>query len=75
MKGIPVYFSTWRLSAFALAMFLLVPLAQAGLFDDDEARKAILELRQRVGQGAWIGMPFDQHNGRRWPRTWRTCAI
>lgn len=48
MKVIPVFFSTWRHSALAVAMLLSAPLAQAGLFDDDEARKAILELRQRI---------------------------
>jgi tol-pal system protein YbgF len=29
-----------------------VPVAQAGLFDDDEARKAILDLRQRLEQSS-----------------------
>ncbi|NBQ87058.1 MAG: tol-pal system protein YbgF [Betaproteobacteria bacterium] len=36
-----------RLSALALALGVL-PLAQAALFEDDEARRAIIELRQRV---------------------------
>jgi len=34
----------------AAALMLLVTPARAALFDDDEARKAILELRQRVQQ-------------------------
>lgn len=34
----------------ALASALLAPAAHAGLFDDEEARKAILELRQRLDQ-------------------------
>jgi tol-pal system protein YbgF len=38
-----------RPKTWALAFFLMTtPWAHAGLFDDDEARKAILELRQRV---------------------------
>ena len=36
-----------RLSAVALALSVL-PAAQAALFEDDEARRAIIELRQRV---------------------------
>jgi tol-pal system protein YbgF len=35
---------------FGLALALWSPVALAGLFDDDEARKAILELRQRLEQ-------------------------
>jgi len=37
-------------AAAALAAFtwLAAPVAQAGLFEDDEARRAILELRQRI---------------------------
>jgi tol-pal system protein YbgF len=38
------------LSALSLAALLFAPTAQAGLFDDDEARKAILDLRQRLEQ-------------------------
>lgn len=38
------------LTAGALAGVLFAPAAHAGLFDDDEARKAILELRQRLDQ-------------------------
>jgi len=36
-------------AAFGLAAALLMP-AQAGIFDDDEARKAILDLRQKLEQ-------------------------
>jgi tol-pal system protein YbgF len=36
--------------AAALAMALFAPVAQAGLFDDDEARRAILDLRQKLEQ-------------------------
>ena len=36
--------------ALALALVLCAPAARAGLFDDDEARKAILELRQKLEQ-------------------------
>jgi tol-pal system protein YbgF len=39
----------WALAA-TLAGALFVPAAQAGLFDDDEARKAILDLRQKLEQ-------------------------
>ena len=38
------------LHAVALLGALAAPAAHAGLFDDDEARKAILELRQRLDQ-------------------------
>ena len=37
-----------RLAAGAVVAFLCVGHASAGLFDDEEARKAILDLRQRV---------------------------
>lgn len=42
----------WRLRALAGALLAAVCLApaHAGLFDDDEARKAILDLRQRIDQ-------------------------
>src|SRR5437868_2005360 len=36
--------------ACLLAWVLVAPTAQAGLFDDDEARKAVLDLRQRQEQ-------------------------
>lgn len=40
-----------RLAPLAgLLMALWTPVAQAGLFDDDEARKAILDMRQRQDQ-------------------------
>jgi tol-pal system protein YbgF len=45
------FFSNFRPSArsVAVASFLLVSLAaHAGIFDDDEARKAILDLRQQI---------------------------
>jgi len=38
------------LGAAALAGALFAPAAQAGIFDDDEARKAILDLRQKLEQ-------------------------
>jgi tol-pal system protein YbgF len=37
-------------SAAALACLLFAPAAHAGLFDDDEARRAILDLRQKLEQ-------------------------
>ncbi|WP_394789622.1 tol-pal system protein YbgF [Rhodoferax sp.] len=37
-----------RLAAVAMGCWLAMAGAQAGVFDDDEARKAILDLRQRV---------------------------
>jgi tol-pal system protein YbgF len=37
-------------TTLALAAALFAPAAQAGIFDDDEARKAILELRQKLEQ-------------------------
>ena len=37
-------------AAVWLALALSAPAAQAGLFDDEEARKAILDLRQRLEQ-------------------------
>lgn len=41
-------FSGWCAAALVLALF--APAAQAGLFDDEEARKAILDLRQKLEQ-------------------------
>jgi len=42
-----------RLGAAAcLGMALFAPAAHAGLFDDDEARRAILDIRQKIDQGA-----------------------
>jgi tol-pal system protein YbgF len=38
------------LGAATLACALFAPATQAGLFDDDEARKAILDLRQKLEQ-------------------------
>lgn len=40
----------FRPAAWLLALALVAPAARAGLFDDDEARKAILDLRQRQDQ-------------------------
>jgi len=40
----------WLVALAAAALVLLAPPVRAALFDDDEARKAILELRQRVQQ-------------------------
>lgn len=38
----------WRPLAAAAVFLLAVPAARAGLFDDEEARKAILDLRARI---------------------------
>jgi tol-pal system protein YbgF len=38
------------LAVAALAAALFAPVAHAGIFDDDEARKAILDLRQKLEQ-------------------------
>lgn len=38
----------WRPLAMAACLVLCLPAAQAGLFDDEEARKAILDLRARI---------------------------
>ena len=42
----------WNVAAAAATLLagLWVAPAQAGLFDDDEARKAILDLRQKLEQ-------------------------
>ena len=45
-------FNTRGAAGLGLPLALLVPPAQAGLFDDEEARKAILDLRQRIEQNA-----------------------
>ena len=39
---------TWRPALVALACLATLPAAQAALFEDEDARKAILELRQRI---------------------------
>ena len=39
------------LTGLCLSAALITPAAHAGLFDDDEARKAILDLRARIEQG------------------------
>ncbi|MCP5273104.1 MAG: tol-pal system protein YbgF [Burkholderiaceae bacterium] len=41
-------FASWRPLAAAAALALSLPAAHAGLFDDEEARKAILDLRARI---------------------------
>lgn len=47
--GLP---SRLRLAAFCMAGAVFAPVAHAGLFDDDEARRAILDMRQRIQQNA-----------------------
>src|ERR1700712_81162 len=37
-------------AALCLGTALIAPTAKAGVFDDDEARRAILELRQKLDQ-------------------------
>ena len=44
------FLSPRQLGIAALACALFAPAARAGLFDDDEARKAILDLRQKLEQ-------------------------
>ena len=39
-------------AALCLGTALFAPAAHAGLFDDDEARRAILDIRQKIDQGA-----------------------
>lgn len=41
----------WRAALAVLALGLAAGTAQAGLFDDEEARKAIVDLRNRVAEG------------------------
>jgi tol-pal system protein YbgF len=51
--ALPLRLRVGRLGAAAcLGMALFAPLAHAGLFDDDEARRAILDIRQKIDQGA-----------------------
>jgi tol-pal system protein YbgF len=51
LKALPMTWLTSRaLSAVALGLCLMSHPARAGLFDDDEARKAILDLRQKLEQ-------------------------
>ena len=47
MTGMSAFLPVRALSAFALAGACLWPLQAHALFDDDEARKAILDLRQK----------------------------
>ncbi len=48
MKETPLRSSTIYRTALLTLIVAATPHANAGLFDDDEARKAILELRQRI---------------------------
>lgn len=51
MHAVPVRHRAGRWAAGAsLALALAFPAAHAGLFDDDEARRAILDLRQKIEQ-------------------------
>jgi len=60
--------SSWLQRAGAAALLALAVLpARAALFDDDEARKAILELRQKVQQ-------MEQANARQEAETAKTLA-
>lgn len=58
-------FATFARAAALAAAAACVPLAsQAGLFDDDEARRAILDLRQRIDVGdAANRKQIDELNG------------
>ena len=54
--------SFWKLLAhilYGLTLFLTVNTSYAGLFDDEEARKAILELRQKVDAHKQAGDAAD----------------
>ena len=42
--------AAWLARVVGLSSALCMPLAQAGIFDDDEARRAILDLRQKLEQ-------------------------
>jgi tol-pal system protein YbgF len=48
MRVTPLSFPRKAVAAAALVLMAWAPLAQAALFEDDEARRAILEMRQRV---------------------------
>jgi tol-pal system protein YbgF len=43
-------FSSWRTACAAAALMACGASAHAGLFDDDEARRAILDIRNRISQ-------------------------
>ena len=49
-RGLPRARTPRSWVGLCLALALVAPAAQAGLFDDDEARKAILDLRQKLEQ-------------------------
>jgi len=51
-----------RPAAWLLALALVAPAAQAGLFDDDEARKAILDIRARLDQSEARGKASQADN-------------
>jgi len=59
--------SRWLAAAMVAWLALAAPAAQAALFDDDEARKAILELRQRLQQ-------LEQANARQDAETAKATA-
>ena len=42
--------ASWVLLGLSLSTALCAPVARAGVFDDDEARRAILDLRQKLEQ-------------------------
>jgi tol-pal system protein YbgF len=52
----------FRPAAWLLALALVAPAAQAGLFDDDEARKAILDIRARLDQSEARGKASQADN-------------
>ena len=49
-SGVPWYGLRHALAGLGVGAALLSPLAHAGIFDDDEARRAILDLRQKLEQ-------------------------
>ena len=57
-RGLPRVWTPRSWAGLCLALALVAPAAQAGLFDDDEARKAILDLRQKLEQSN------EQHRSR-----------
>ncbi|HEU5294165.1 MAG TPA: tol-pal system protein YbgF, partial [Burkholderiaceae bacterium] len=57
--------SRWHLPLCAAAVLVLLATpVRAALFDDDEARRAILELRQRVQQMEQAGAQQAADNAR-----------
>jgi len=49
-------------AVFAAVCCLCISSAQAGLFEDDEARRAILDLRQKVEQMQQQGVQLQQQS-------------